>query len=49
MNASKAKKEASKKSSCDKVDLLHLVFPTADIVPEHTAFNFPVNNFLGML
>jgi hypothetical protein len=49
MNASKAKKEAFKKSIYDIVDRLHLVFPTSINVPEHTAFIFPVNNFLGML
>jgi len=49
MNASKAKKEAPKKVFCNDVGLLHPVFPTFNNSSEDTAFNFPVNNFLGML
>jgi len=48
MNTSKAKKEAFKKSSYN-IDFSHLAFPSSDTVPDHTAFIFPVNNFLGML
>jgi len=49
MNASKAKKEAPQKVFGNDVDLPHPVIPTFDNFFEHTAFNFPVNNFLRML